>query len=212
VGRPESGAAIFNVPVGTRTFVGRHEQLRQLDERLSGERAVAITQVHAIHGLGGVGKTPLAARYARQHREAYDVIWWLRSEQPETLHTDLAGLAIALGLADTDADEQQAIGAGQDWLEQHDRWLLVFDNAPGPDAIAGLLPESNGGHVLITSRAHTDWRALHARHMALDVWRAIETTTDMNSRLADWCIHALKERPRFHGVGVVGSEGALKDR
>ena len=50
------GAAIFNVPVATRAFVGRHEQLQQLAERLSGDGTVAITQVQAIHGLGGVGR------------------------------------------------------------------------------------------------------------------------------------------------------------
>ena len=76
--RPDAGAAIFNVPVMTHTFVGRERALEQLAEGLQGDGAVAVTQVDAIHGLGGVGKTQLAARYARTHRDAYDVIWWLR--------------------------------------------------------------------------------------------------------------------------------------
>jgi tetratricopeptide (TPR) repeat protein len=185
VPRPEAGAAIFNVPVMTRTFVGREEQLRQLKERLVGDGAVAITQVHAIHGLGGVGKTQLAARYAREHRDDYDVIWWLRTERPETLRTDLAGLAVALGIADAEADEQDAFAAVQQWLERNGRWLVVFDNAPGPNAIAGLLPEGAGGHVLITSRAHADWRALHAQPVALDVWQRAESRRFLAQRTGE---------------------------
>jgi hypothetical protein len=57
-----AGAAIFNVPVTTRTFVGRQQQLQRLEVGLMGDGAVAITQVQAIHGMGGGGKTQLAAR------------------------------------------------------------------------------------------------------------------------------------------------------
>jgi hypothetical protein len=184
--RPQAGAAIFNVPVATRTFVGRQEQLQRLGEGLSGEGAVAITQVHAIHGMGGVGKTQLAARYAREHRDDYDVIWWLRTEQQHTFRADLAGLAVALGLADAEADEQDAISAAREWLEINGRWLLVFDNAPGPDAIASLLPEGTaGGHVLITSRTHADWRALHAHPLALDVWQRSESVAFLRERTGE---------------------------
>jgi hypothetical protein len=31
------------------------------------------------------------------------------------------------------------------------------------------VPEDAGGHVVITSRAHADWRALHAETLQLDV-------------------------------------------
>ncbi len=182
VRRPEAGAAIFNVPVATRTFVGRRRQLRELGEGLSDEGVVAITQVRAIHGMGGVGKTQLAARYARDHRGDYDVIWWLRAEERETLRTDLAGLAAALGLADAEADEQDAIAAVEQWLECNGRWLLVFDNATGPHAIADLLPEGIGGHVLLTSRAHADWRALGALPLALDVWPREESREFLRTR------------------------------
>jgi Tfp pilus assembly protein PilF len=182
---PEAGAAIFNVPVATHTFVGRQQQLRRLEEGLSGDGVVAITQVRAIHGMGGVGKTQLAARYAREHRDNYDVIWWLRAEQPLTLHADLASLAVALGLVGTEAEEQDAMTAARGWLEINGRWLLVFDNVPVPDAIADLLPEGSGGHVLITSRAHADWRALHAEPLALDVWQRTEAVAFLRERTGE---------------------------
>ncbi len=181
-GRPDAGAAVFSVPVMTRTFVGRELALEQLAEGLSGEGTVAVTQVDAIHGLGGVGKTQLAARYARTRRDAYDVIWWLRAEQRATLRADLAALAVTLGLVDVDDEEPDAVAAARDWLERHRRWLLVFDNAPSPAAIGELVPEGEGGHVLITSRAHADWRSLGARPIALDVWERQESRAFLRLR------------------------------
>ena len=185
VQRPEDGAAIFNVPVMTRTFVGRELALEQLATSLSGDGAVAVTQVDAIHGLGGVGKTQLAAHYARTRRGAYDVIWWLRGEESATLVADLAELAVALGLVDVDVDEADAVAATRDWLERNYRWLLIFDNAPSPDAIAELVPEGEGGHVLITSRAHADWRSLGARPIALNVWERTESRAFLTARIGE---------------------------
>jgi tetratricopeptide (TPR) repeat protein len=179
------GAAIFNVPVKTRTFVGRERVLEQLADGLADDRPVAATQVHAIHGLGGVGKTQLAARYARLHRDAYDVIWWLRAELPGTLRADLAALAVALGLVDVGVDEPDAVRAACGWLERNGRWLLVFDNVTAPAAIAELVPEGEGGHVLITSRAHADWRALNARPVALDVWEREESHAFLEARAGE---------------------------
>lgn len=68
------------------------------------------------------------------------------------------------------------------WLEYHRRWLVVFDNAKGPDAIASLLPDGTGGNVLITSRAHADWRTLHAQPWALDVWQRAESRKFLRER------------------------------
>jgi hypothetical protein len=53
-----------------------------------------ITQ--AIAGLGGVGKTSLAVEYAYRQRGAFDVVWWLRAEEPATLISDFIALAGAL--------------------------------------------------------------------------------------------------------------------
>ena len=36
------------------------------------------------------------------------------------------------------ADQQQAVVAVRRWLEDHDRWLLVLDNAEAPDTLTGL--------------------------------------------------------------------------
>ena len=40
---------------------------------LSGDRAV----VQALYGMGGVGKTQLAAEYAHEFADSYDQVWWI---------------------------------------------------------------------------------------------------------------------------------------
>jgi tetratricopeptide (TPR) repeat protein len=54
-----------------------------------------------------------------------------------------------------------------DELRQRDRWLLVYDNAAEPEAIAPLLPPGGAGHVLITSRFRAWGRV--AEPLPLDV-------------------------------------------
>ena len=56
----------------------------------------ALTQ--AIHGLGGVGKTQLAVEYAYRHAAEYEVVWWVRAEEPATVAADYAALAGPLDL------------------------------------------------------------------------------------------------------------------
>jgi hypothetical protein len=53
-----------------------------------------VTQ--AITGLGGVGKSQLAARYVREHVDEYDVVAWIGAEDGEI--ADLSELAVELGL------------------------------------------------------------------------------------------------------------------
>jgi hypothetical protein len=121
----------------------------------------AVTQV--LQGGGGVGKTALAVEYAYRQRARFDTVWWVRAQGPTTLVTDYTDLAIALGMAEAgQADQQVAAIAVRRWLEDHDRWLLIFDNAEAPDTstgleaplhdVVGLLPQVVHGQVLVTSR------------------------------------------------------------
>ncbi len=139
---------IWNVPhLRNPNFTGRDSLL---DALTSGRRA-AVTQ--AISGLGGVGKTHLAVEYAYRHAGDYDLVWWVRSEEPVTLAADYAGLSRELDLPQNDnSDQRIVIEAVRQWLRQNAGWLLVFDNAPGPEDVFEYIPPGSVGHVLITSR------------------------------------------------------------
>jgi transcriptional regulator with XRE-family HTH domain/tetratricopeptide (TPR) repeat protein len=137
-------------PEPTPYFLGRERELAELRRQLRHGGRVAV------HGMGGVGKTQLVARYARQERAAYtDGVLWLRADEESSLLGDLAGLAWRLALPEREQREQERhITAVVRWLREHPRWLLVLDNlepavcAAAERWLASDLP----GHLLATSR------------------------------------------------------------
>jgi tetratricopeptide (TPR) repeat protein len=144
--------AVWNVPYARNpAFTGREDLLDTLHAARTATQPVALTQV--LRGLGGVGKTQLALEYTYRCAHAFRVIWWLRAEEPATLAADYAALAEPLGLlAGVTPEPGAQVAAVRAWLEGHDGWLLVFDNAPEPAAVTPYLPHRGGGQVLITSR------------------------------------------------------------
>ena len=51
-------------------------------------------QVVVLHGLGGIGKTQLAAEFARRHQAAFTSVFWLDGNSEDSLKqsiTDCAG-------------------------------------------------------------------------------------------------------------------------
>jgi hypothetical protein len=55
------------LPPRNLVFTGRQELLERLHASLRPGGAAAVVQAHALHGLGGVGKTQLALEYAHRH-------------------------------------------------------------------------------------------------------------------------------------------------
>lgn len=173
---------IWNVPhLRNRNFTGRAQLLADLRQALTSERAAALTQTQAVHGLGGVGKTQLALEYAYRHAPDYGLVWWLRSEEPATLAAEFAGLATALNLPEKDAKEQSAIiKAVRQWLDHHTGWLLIFDNASQAQEVLPYLPQANTGHVIITSR-NPHWKEV-ANPLKVLVWPREESVAFLVAR------------------------------
>src|SRR5512132_3041230 len=172
---------VWNLPHRNPHFTGRQELVDQLHRNLTARTATALTQTAAIHGLGGVGKTDLATEYAYRFKDDYDVGWWLRAEDPAALAGDLMALARALQLDEKDATEQAiGIAAVRRWLETHDRWLLVYDNAEDPKVVREALPRVPSGHVLVTSR-NPAWGGI-AETLPLDRWQREESIRFLKER------------------------------
>lgn len=163
---PGALPAIWNVPHQRNpNFVGRDMLLDQVRQTLIAETAAALT---AIHGLGGVGKSQLAAEYAYRHAADYQLVWWIRSEEAATFASDYVGLAAKLELPEKDEREQRVVAtAVREWLNHNADWLLVLDNARSIEDLQECLPQSRAGHVLITSR-NPNWGRV-ARALEVEV-------------------------------------------
>jgi tetratricopeptide (TPR) repeat protein len=148
---PGSPPPIWNLAPRNPHFTGRADLLTAVHDLLQSGRPAALTQ--AISGLGGVGKTQTALEYAHRYASDYETIWWLHAEDPGSLATDYAALAVLLNLREKDlANQHEIVAAVRRHLEHTAGWLLIFDNAEKPESVTPYLPSGNTGHILITSR------------------------------------------------------------
>lgn len=103
--------------------------------------------------MGGVGKSQIATEYIYRHTADYSLVWWMGAEEPAALASEFARLAVEMNLPEKDSRDQSAIvSAVKQRLEQLEGWLLVYDNAAGPEDVKAFLPRGRSGHVIITSR------------------------------------------------------------
>ncbi|MFS8101556.1 winged helix-turn-helix domain-containing protein [Lentzea alba] len=152
------------LPAGVRNFVGRDPELALL------AKPSAVT---VVHGVGGVGKTALVLRWAREVREEFpdgDLYVNLRGFDPEAQPIDPAVAAemllVGLGVEDVPLGAEARFALLRTTLVDR-RLLLVLDNAASPRQVLPLLPGSAGVRVVITSR--NQLRALVSQHDAATI-------------------------------------------
>ena len=113
-----------------------------------------------LSGLGGVGKTQLAAHYAHRRLQARDVdllVWVTAASRRQILDRYLEA-ATGLGLADRGdpdrVDPEQVAQRLLAWLAGTDRrWLIVLDDLVHPGDLRGLWPPAApGGATVVTTR------------------------------------------------------------
>ncbi|MEM7454761.1 MAG: tetratricopeptide repeat protein [Planctomycetota bacterium] len=138
-------------------FKGRDKWLARIREAIrSGKSADAVRVV--VHGMGGLGKTQLAAEYAYACAHEHSALLIVSGETAESLNAGLSDLCGVLKLPQSASkNEQTRIKATVDWLDKEENrgWLLIVDNADNKDhfkAVTEFVTQRNRGHVLLTSR------------------------------------------------------------
>ena len=151
----DTPSQVWNIPYQrNQLFIGRDDLLCQIHETYMRNRVGGLTQLQVISGLGGIGKTQLVIEYAYRYHEEYRFILWVNADSRETIITSFLELARYLHLPNL-RNPEDTVAAVKDWCANHDRWLLIFDNADDPMLMEETLPSGGQGHLLLTTRNQT---------------------------------------------------------
>ncbi|MEU7802514.1 tetratricopeptide repeat protein [Micromonospora arborensis] len=129
----------------------------------------SVTQV--LVGLGGVGKTQLAANLAHRMWQDGDVdllVWVTATSRSSIIAAYAQAIAAATGFTDTEPEQEAA--RLLTWLANTSRrWLVVLDDLIDPDDLTGLWPPNSlrAGRTVVTTRRRD--AALVAGRQVIDV-------------------------------------------
>ena len=124
-----------------------------LMEALEGRGGGRVRVVFAVTGIRGVGKTQVAAAYARRRiAEGWRLVAWVDASDEASLLAGLVQVAAAAGTGAAGQDARALAAGVRHWLEADgERGLLVFDNATDLDMLRPFLPAGGAAQVIITS-------------------------------------------------------------
>ncbi len=115
--------------IRTSRFFDRTDVIEKIEDHFKKVDPDISFRSLALYGLGGVGKSSVALRFAegKVRRGELDAMFWVYSEKLVTIRQSFTDIAMQLKLPDArpkDHDENHALVMS--WL-QHTRKLLVFE-------------------------------------------------------------------------------------
>jgi hypothetical protein len=139
-------------------FIGRDTELEQMENILLSNSNHSTRKVLILGGMGGIGKTRLAIKYAKQHCTSYSSVFWLNATSESALNSSLRDVAnrILPPATVSKLDDDQLRIQVLNWLSELDntRWLLILDNYDNPDQynLTKYYPSVAHGSIIITTR------------------------------------------------------------
>jgi hypothetical protein len=149
-----SGRLVVGELPGAPPSFQERPELAELSGMFDAGGRVAV--VCALTGARGVGKTQLAAAYARQQAGAgCSLVAWVSAETTDTLIAGLDEVARAVGVADPEGDSVTSAVQLRAYLQtRQDLALLVIDNVVDADQVRRFIPVTGACQVIVTSTDH----------------------------------------------------------
>jgi tetratricopeptide (TPR) repeat protein len=154
------------------------------------ETAVLVTAddaARALGGLGGTGKTQLAAAIAHTlwDQQALNLLLWVTASGRDAVVTSYARALADVGAPDPGDGPETAASHFLAWLAQTDRpWLVVLDDLTDPAVLEGLWPWGRSGRVMVTTnRPDTALRARSPRVVEVGAFSRREGLTYLSTKL-----------------------------
>lgn len=136
-------------------LVGRKDDLEALAGKIKDDTAGPPTVV--VSGIGGVGKTQLAAEFAHRYARYFaGGVYWLKLSDSASINKEVAscGDAGAMNLRPDFRDlslEDRFSAVMSEWYSDLPRLLILDDCSDGP-TLSAIRPSAGGCRVLATSR------------------------------------------------------------
>ncbi|MFJ1705908.1 tetratricopeptide repeat protein [Kitasatospora sp. NPDC088346] len=199
---PPPQVLVGRIPAEATAFQPRAVLRAAVDRAHENHGTVVLTQLLA--GGGGVGKTQLAAHYARRAlAEGTDLVLWADASEPQNvtaLYARAAGVVHAPGAGGRQVDAEHDAACFLSWLATTERsWLVVLDNATELDTgRQDLWPDTAGagsGRVLATTRRRDAAASGAARSLVdVGVYSPAEAIAYLRERLGRaGCAHLLDD-------------------
>lgn len=160
---PERGKLplVGDLPAGSRMpyprnacFCGRERELLNLADALLYAPKV---QAVAVTGLGGIGKTQLAAEFCHRYGRYFEGVHWLNCREGG-VESQVVECGLAMGLQPWPEKQPEQVGATLRAWEKSRRRLLVLDGLEDPELLRAWLPQFSRCRLLLTTR-RVDWPA-----------------------------------------------------
>ena len=144
----------------TQDFVDRPEYLKSIKKKYLNNNVAVIT------GMGGLGKSQIAKKYASSYKNNYKIVFWINAQvdiEPQLLK--LADeYAYNIDTQNKDyknySSKRKISYITNELRKSNNNWLLIFDNVINQQSIKKYIITSQGkaeGHILVTSRSQ-NWQ------------------------------------------------------
>ena len=153
---------LFHAPKQNPWFVGRLTEIEDLTSILQQANETSSkpkVNIAAVSGLGGVGKTNLATKYAQQKKDYYTGgVYWFSGEDNTKFENSVNDVATRLGTQRDSFGLTLSVTLAM-ISRNKNPWLLIIDNMDQMDLSANIVKLVSGpwqhdasGHLLITTR------------------------------------------------------------
>ncbi|KAL9972625.1 hypothetical protein ACROYT_G018965 [Oculina patagonica] len=156
----DSRPVVFDAPDQNKWFTGRKEEIEILEECLPFESDKGL-KISAICGLGGCGKTTLAAQFAWKRKPEYEGgVFWISMEDDNKFRNSINDLALSLGVIEDSNTFDLTLSKVLTYISHQKKpWLMVTDNADQltfsdemRKVLSGRWKRQAIGHLLMTTR------------------------------------------------------------